>query len=110
MTNLTILLLPFSLLLQHLCSLGHGLYYLDLSDLTDCKSHLMISIVGVAVAGVEVVLSFERVFCADPSFSARDCKVLQSKLPVPLCAESYYVRDYPGILCPGMGLGWCAVG
>ena len=47
----------------------------------------MISIVGVAVAGVEVVLSFQRVFCADPSLSAGDRQVLQSKLPVPLCRE-----------------------
>ena len=58
----------------------------------------MISIVGVAVAGMEVVLSFERVFCADPSFSARDCKVLQSKLPVPLCAERHKVIMYKIIL------------
>ena len=47
--------------------------------------YLVISIVGVAIAGMEVVLSFQRVFCADSSLSTGDRQVLQAKLPVPLC-------------------------
>ena len=52
--------------------------------------YLVISIVGVAIAGMEVVLSFQRVFCADPGLSAGDCQVLKSKLPIPLCGERHH--------------------
>ena len=53
----------------------------------------MISVVRVTVAGVEVIFSFERVFCADSSLSARDCQVLQSKLPVAICREIHQSLD-----------------
>ena len=56
--------------------------------------YLVISIVGVTIAGMEVVLSFQRVFCADSSLSTGDRQVLQAKLPVPLCITKNCVILY----------------